>query len=208
MYLCIDTISELAGITILDKKKSVYLKINPKNASESIISTIDEALKSLKISLSDLEAVFIIKGPGSFTGLRVGLSVANQFAHQLKIPIFALRTDEWYLNRSQDKDIIYLQSMNRDEVYVANEEFQKIVPLSKILPSKYLGQLTNEHKNNLDDAFEELIDLFSVPETWACVIKKYSNKKVQKGGYNIIEPFYGKEAKITKSKKINIKGFI
>jgi len=93
MFLCIDTISSAAGITLVNSEFALHLPLDPQNSSEGIVTTIDKALKKAKISLADLQGIFVIKGPGSFTGLRVGLSVANQFAHQLKLPIVGLRTE-------------------------------------------------------------------------------------------------------------------
>jgi tRNA threonylcarbamoyladenosine biosynthesis protein TsaB len=46
-------------------------------------------------TLEDLEAIIAFQGPGSFTGLRIGLTVANALADSLSIPIVAAQTDNW-----------------------------------------------------------------------------------------------------------------
>lgn len=48
---------------------------------------IDQFLKKNKVGLKDLKAIAVFRGPGSFTGLRVGISVANTLAWVLKIPV-------------------------------------------------------------------------------------------------------------------------
>jgi len=46
-------------------------------------------------SLQDIEKVFVYQGPGSFTGLRIGLSVANTVAYSLNIPIVGAEGENW-----------------------------------------------------------------------------------------------------------------
>ena len=48
-----------------------------------------------KLKLSDLEGIVVYKGPGSFTGLRIGMSMANALAYSLKIPIVAKSGKNW-----------------------------------------------------------------------------------------------------------------
>jgi len=63
--------------------------------SVTIHKKIDEILKSQGKDLHDIEGIVCFKGPGSFTGLRIGLSVANALAHALQIPIVAHPDPAW-----------------------------------------------------------------------------------------------------------------
>ena len=225
MYLCIDTTSSAAGITITGKKP-VYIKIDSYQASEKIIETIDEVLKKAGAELKNLKGVFVIKGPGSFTGLRVGIAVANQFAHQLKIPIIGLRTDEWWSKRTDEKEFVYLQSMNKDEIYIfdfrflildskfknlpqgqkgQNSKIGTIISLSDLIQSagtkkiKWFGELSDEHRKKLPSSFQEITDLLSPEEVWNKIVQTTKDKQLTT--YELAEPFYGKEPTITKSKK-------
>lgn len=202
MYLCIDTITECAGITLVDTETAIYLRLDPQNSSEGIIDTIDKILKDAKIGLSDLHGVFIIKGPGSFTGLRVGLSVANQFAHQLKIPIIGLRCNEWWLARATE-NATYIQSMNKAEVYIVQGENRLITDAQELAPyspARWVGQLTEDHRSWLPSDFEEVRDLLSVEDAWKRIIRKWADSKAERRTYDLVEPFYGKDPNITKSK--------
>jgi len=198
MYLCIDTTTSEAGITLVDYGR---LPIDPRHASEDILKKIDELIQKANIKLADLKGVFVIKGPGSFTGLRVGIAVANQFAHQLKIPIVGLRTDEWWSYRTDEKDFIYLQSMNKNEIYNSKlENVSKIIPIENLSgKSLWLGQLSDDHRQKLPSGFKEITDMKTPEETWWHVVK---NMKIgQQKKYDLIEPYYGKEPTITKSKR-------
>lgn len=63
--------------------------------AESIHLKIKELLESQNHGLDDLRGIIVFKGPGSFTGLRIGLSVANALAYSLRIPIVSPANDDW-----------------------------------------------------------------------------------------------------------------
>ena len=54
-----------------------------------------ELLAGQNAGLEKLEGVICFAGPGSFTGLRIGLSVANALAYGLSVPIVAQKGDQW-----------------------------------------------------------------------------------------------------------------
>lgn len=62
--------------------------------AESIHQQIRDILYVQGLSLYSIEGIVVFKGPGSFTGLRIGLSVANAMAYSLGVPIVAAR-DDW-----------------------------------------------------------------------------------------------------------------
>lgn len=57
--------------------------------AETIHSKVNDLLKQQGKSFQDIEGIIIYKGPGSFTGLRIGMSVANALSYGLGIPIVA-----------------------------------------------------------------------------------------------------------------------
>lgn len=63
--------------------------------AETIHHKLEELLKSQSKTLGDITAVVIYQGPGSFTGLRIGMSVANALAYSLDVPITATTGDDW-----------------------------------------------------------------------------------------------------------------
>ncbi len=219
MILCIDTATECAGIALADGKKChAYLPLETAHHAEQILPTINKALKTAKANLNALAGVLVIKGPGSFTSLRVGIAVANQFAHQLKIPIVGLRTDEWWMHRTDERPVVYLQSMNREEVYTrvilsASEESPQLLKISDLVMGEilryfvpqndigYLGQLSDEHRAKLPPDWHEVAKLKSPADTWAVAAHAFADQLQNHKAYALVDPFYGKEPTITKSKQ-------
>ena len=66
--------------------------------SATIHITIKELLRQENKMIGDIKGIIVFQGPGSFTGLRIGISVANALAYGLKASIIASSGDDW-LNR-------------------------------------------------------------------------------------------------------------
>lgn len=63
--------------------------------SNTLLSVIDALLNETGIHQGSLEGVIVYQGPGSFTGLRIGITVANSIAYAHKLPIVATQSDDW-----------------------------------------------------------------------------------------------------------------
>ena len=90
--------------------------------SESLHTFIEWALEGAEIALKDLDAVSLGKGPGSYTGLRIGAASAKGFCYGLKIPLIATNSLETMIEPFLNKDydfIIPLIDARRMEVYTA-----------------------------------------------------------------------------------------
>lgn len=55
--------------------------------SQVLLQLIQESLNEAKLTAKDLEEILVATGPGSFTGLRVGVAIANAFGYSLDIPV-------------------------------------------------------------------------------------------------------------------------
>lgn len=87
--LLIDTTSSqeiVVGLAIGNKKYIEKKKLNSKKR-EVVLELIQKLIKKNKISLKDLNGIEINPGPGSFTGIRVGISIANALSFALNIPV-------------------------------------------------------------------------------------------------------------------------
>lgn len=70
-----------------NKKPKDKIVVTQKMGSQALLPAIVKILKKNKISFKDLSAVNVATGPGSFTGTRVGVAVANAVGFALNIPV-------------------------------------------------------------------------------------------------------------------------
>lgn len=115
LILTIRTDKPEAEIGLYDGNQQLtyYTWLAHRQLAETLHVSIKELLLVQELGLHDLQGIAVFKGPGSFTGLRIGLSVANALAYSGEVPIVASAGEEWIklgLNRLQDgeNDLIAL----------------------------------------------------------------------------------------------------
>ena len=94
--LAIDTSGPNCSIAVLDEKKIIAnFNINiGKTHSETLLPLVDELLNFSNIKLNDIDAFACCVGPGSFTGIRIGISTVKGFALSLNKPTISVSTLE------------------------------------------------------------------------------------------------------------------
>src|SRR5680860_1247470 len=88
--------------------------------SEQLHIFIQEVLKDAKLELSDVDAIAVSKGPGSYTGLRIGVSAAKGLCFSLDLPLISVATLTSLANQVENEGtIIPMMDARRMEVYTA-----------------------------------------------------------------------------------------
>lgn len=77
------------------KKLDYIVWMAHRELSVTLHRKIEELLSSKRVKLEELRGIVGFSGPGSFTGLRIGLSVANALAYGLNIPIVSAKGETW-----------------------------------------------------------------------------------------------------------------
>jgi universal bacterial protein yeaZ len=94
-----------------------------RNMARDILKFLEDSLENIGKDYKDLEGIGFFAGPGSFTGLRIGASVANTLADGLNIPIVAIKkedeNDDWRQKafeklKNNENDKIVLPFYGRD----------------------------------------------------------------------------------------------
>ena len=118
-YLLIDTATSYLIVSIVIDDKLVYLYNQEEGhrMSERVMPVIVEAFDKAGIKPKDLDMILATTGPGSFTGIRVGLTVAKTMAWSLKIPVVPISTLEVMVSGYDDKKNIGLINARRGFVY-------------------------------------------------------------------------------------------
>lgn len=119
--LSIDTSSNICGIAILEDKKNIN-EISQNNGlthSESLMPIIKETLENLDLTLTDIDLIVCDKGPGSFTGIRIGVATAKAFSDSLNITTIGISSLETLAYNVKENGIICsLIDAKNDNVYV------------------------------------------------------------------------------------------
>jgi tRNA threonylcarbamoyladenosine biosynthesis protein TsaB len=106
LILNIDTAVVSASVCLGRDGEPLAQKINPtqKDHAAWLHTAISELLAEQGISLSQLDAIAVSAGPGSYTGLRVGMATAKGLCYALKKPLIAINTLEMMAAGVEEKD--------------------------------------------------------------------------------------------------------
>ena len=142
--LNIETATKNCSVSISKEGKTVALKeLNDGNYShaEKLHQLIEQVVLEAKIELSGLNAIAVSKGPGSYTGLRIGVSAAKGLCFALDIPLISTNTlQSLALSVSIEKGFkIPLLDARRMEVYsqIFNEKKEIILPVTQEFINSY-----------------------------------------------------------------------
>lgn len=94
--LCVDTSSFICSISIFENLSLISSNSSEveKSHSKLIIQLIDQSLKDAKIKINEVDAFAVSMGPGSYTGLRIGVSTIKGLCYSLEKPLISINTLE------------------------------------------------------------------------------------------------------------------
>ncbi len=219
--LNIETSTTNCSVSLSNKGETLVLKEDYGNGyshAEKLHVYIEAVLKEANITSSQLEAIAVSKGPGSYTGLRIGVSAAKGLAYALNIPLISISTLEALAHQvSADSGcIVPMLDARRLEVYSAifdkdynvvraieaqilNESaFEKELASGKIY---FVGDGVEKTKTLLNSPNAIFIEnkLPSADQMSALSFNKYKKSDIEDVAY--FEPYYLKDFVAIKSKK-------
>lgn len=221
LILNLETATKNCSVSLSENGKIISIKeLNTGGFShaEKLHPFIEEVLAKSNYALSDLDAVSISKGPGSYTGLRIGVSSAKGICYGNDIPLISISTLESMASSQKGKSqfILPLLDARRMEVYasVFNSEgleiretraeiidetsFSEFLEKGKVLffgdgAEKCKSIIPHENAIYLDDFHPSAEDMGEIAENM------FVNKQFEDVAY--FEPFYLKDFVATKSLK-------
>jgi len=120
-YLFIDTSSNFINIYIIKDNNILVSKSlhTLKDMANSIMPLIRESFNDVGFKVNDIDKIFVTVGPGSFTGVRVGITVAKTISWSLNIPIYPISTLEYLasIDNTTYKKIISIIDARRGNVF-------------------------------------------------------------------------------------------
>ncbi len=130
--LAIETSATVCGVAVwqsAEKNVQIILRESRAHASK-IIPLVETVLTQSKLSINDIDAVAVSSGPGSFTGLRIGMSAvkglcAGSKIPMIKVPTFDASAMEVSARLMDGSKFAVMSKVNSTEYYCAQFEVQK-----------------------------------------------------------------------------------
>lgn len=123
LLLAIDTSGMKGGIALLENEQLLAEKTLALDgrASKVLLPTIDQIFEETECQRQDLKAVAVTLGPGSFTGIRIGLATAQGIAQALDLPVYGVPSllALAYPVRDEADKIAVVRPARAGEVYLA-----------------------------------------------------------------------------------------
>jgi tRNA threonylcarbamoyladenosine biosynthesis protein TsaB len=232
MILCVETATNLCSVALCEPDRIVSLRESGEVKSHASLLTvfIGELLKDAGIKASDLEAVSVSKGPGSYTGLRIGVSAAKGISYGAGIPLIGIETtfsmfwgitETKFYSESDEKTIFCpMLDARRMEVYYSlfDRNGNVIEPINaRVIEEDSFNMVSDEHKivffgegslklkNVIKRNNVEFVDDFNMSSTH---LRVPSFKAIKEGHFEDVayfEPLYLKDF-ITTIQKKNLLG--
>ena len=215
--ISVETSLNTCSVAVFQNENIIsFLKDERKNIHGIMISVLaDEVIKQAKISVKNLDAISVSIGPGSYTGLRVGVSFTKGLAAALNIPVIAVDTTyiiaENCIEKIVNNEEYFIASMidaRRDEIFLAvyNEKLECIENPQPALLSAELFSAYSHKKlyiagNGAEKYFnsefrKNNVEMIEQIEPLACYMNKISCKKFNDKLFentDLFEPLYTKE---------------
>lgn len=221
--LSIETSTQVCSVAIHeDGDLKVALETNHENAhAKQLMLSIQDLLNESGLDAKDLDAFAVSTGPGSYTGLRIGVSVAKGLSYALDKPVIAIDTLQALAKqvvpflKNQKSLIIPLIDARRMEVYMAvfDSELKFVKDIQPLILDEgaFLDELALGEVHFLGDGSEKLKGLVKHPNAYfhpfrnsaksvgELAYEKYKQEDFADLAY--LEPNYLKEFRVLASKK-------
>ncbi len=138
MLLSIDT-SAGTSAAVFDSKCVAFVSFeDPFGHAENIGLAIQQALSEADISIEQVSAIAVGRGPAPYTGLRVGMAAATALAKARSLPLSGVITLDAIAHSAKDKSVLVTTDAKRRELFAATYEFGKRVAGPMLITSNDL----------------------------------------------------------------------
>lgn len=161
MYLLLDSSNKYLSVGLSDKTKVVDKIFYEawQRQSEVMVSEIDNILKRNNLTKEDLEGIVVGIGPGSYTGVRIAITIAKTIAYALKIRVY--KVSSLSLLRDPTRPTICVFNARSGRSYFACYDGDKTLLEDRVDDNKVLLDYINKHKDYLVNGDSENIGIKS-----------------------------------------------
>lgn len=123
MKLFVDSSSKYLYIDIIDKDIHSFTRLGKNDHSEMLVSSLEQFLSELKYNVQDIEEVYIGRGPGSYTGLRINGTFGKTLSFIKNLPFYSFSSLDYLLSPYLKKDGLYLAHIDAKK----NHSYVKVI---------------------------------------------------------------------------------
>ena len=153
MQLAIDTSTDTASLALIEEG-NVLAELTwrcQQNHSTQLLPHLEHLLDQLKLDQQAINAIIVARGPGTYNGLRVGVSTAKGLAYSLEIPIVGISTleAEAYQHTTSNLPICPILNAGREEIATAeyqmkDGQWQQLVDEHLTTVNALCSEITNQ----------------------------------------------------------------
>ena len=140
MELAIDTSTDTASLTLV-RSRRILVELTwrcEQNHTRQLMPNLEHLLHQLELSPAEITGIIVARGPGSFNGLRVGISAAKGLAFSLGIPIVGISTFEVEAYQHAETGLPVCPIFNAGREEIATAMYQKKDSQWRQLAAEYL----------------------------------------------------------------------
>jgi len=224
MQLAIDTATDTASLVLVQNGEVLAESTwcCEQSHTTQLLPHLVDLLEQNKLSLQSVSGVIVVKGPGSYNGLRVGISTAKGLAFSLGIPIIGISSLELAAYQHADTGLPVCPMLNAGRGEIATALYQKkdnkwsqlapehITTVDQLLPqittkTVFCGALVSSIATELRNQLQEkaVIPPPPTPAQRASLFAKLGQMRLEAGSYDdpvTLQPLYLRQPQITKPK--------
>jgi len=216
MILCLETATKNCSVALITSEGTQFELAECSDKfvhGERLHLLIKELMDKASIGFSDLSGVCVTKGPGSYTGLRIGVSAAKGICYALKLPLYSVLTLScWDFKEVESTQIISVIDARRDEVYAQKWElinglWQAVGPVhAEVVTTQSWSSWSQESVVVLGECADKVRELHK-NSSWSYMENSFPSAsniawgEMQLEDVAYFEPFYLKDFVALKSSK-------
>ena len=193
--LFIDTSTKNVSISIIKDHKILSLieEDIPNEHSKYATSYVKKAIDEANIDANDIDNILVVNGPGSFTGVRIGVTIAKTYGYLIDkeiIPVSSLKS--LALSTDSDNNIMSIINANKNNYYVGlyDKEYNNIIE-EQFINTEGLLELINKHNPYIVSTDFSILGKYKINKAKLDVLKieNYYKDKT-KVNYHALVPNY------------------
>ena len=171
--LFLDTSTNIFNTVLLkdNKKIDFFTKEYDKDLSKEALFKIKEMLDRNNLTPSDIDEIVCVRGPGSFTGLRIGVTIAKTMAYFLKKDLYSVSSLDVMATSTNGKVIVPIIDARRGYVYAAiyNENYNVLME-ENYIKKEELEEIAKTFSNDITYIEKDYIP--NIEKLYSCSFKK------------------------------------